>query len=53
MAAALRGSLTGWDPTQANVAELQGAARLTADIMLGDVAAWRLLAQGRRLKIPG
>jgi hypothetical protein len=53
MAAALRGSLTGWDPTRSNVAELQGAARLAADIMLGDVAAWRLLAQGRRLKIPG
>ena len=53
MAAALRGSLAGWDPTRANVAELQGVARLSADIMLGDVAAWRLLAQGRRLKIPG
>lgn len=53
MAAALRGSLTGWDPSRANVAELQGVARLASDIMLGDVAAWRLLAQGRRLKIPG
>lgn len=53
MAAALRGSLAGWEPTRANVAELQGVARLAADIMLGDVAAWRLLAQGRRLKIPG
>ena len=53
MAAALRSSLAGWDPSRANVAELQGAARVTADIMLGDVAAWRLLAQGRRLKIPG
>ena len=53
MAAALRGSLAGWDPTRASVAELQGVARLAADIMLGDVAAWRLLAQGKRLKIPG
>ena len=53
MAAALRGSLAGWEPTRANVAELQGVARQAADIMLGDVAAWRLLAQGRRLKIPG
>ena len=53
MAAALRASLAGWDPTRANVAELQGVARQAADIMLGDVAAWRLLAQGRRLKIPG
>ena len=53
MAAALRGSLVGWNPTRVSVAELQGVARLSADIMLGDVAAWRLLAQGRRLKIPG
>jgi len=53
MASALRRSLAGWDPTRASLAELQGVARLAADIMLGDVAAWRLLAQGRRLKIPG
>ncbi len=37
----------------ADMAALQACARRTADIMLADVAAWRLLAEGRRLSIPG
>lgn len=53
MAAALRQSTADWEQARVSVAELQARARAANDIMLGDVAAWRLLAQGRRLKIPG
>jgi hypothetical protein len=53
MAGALRALLAEWEGTSASAASLQDFARRAADIMLGDVAAWRLLAEGRRLAIPG
>ena len=53
MAAALRASLAAWNQTPPSAASLQEFTRRAADIMLGDVAAWRLLAEGRRLTIPG
>ncbi len=53
MAAALRASLAAWNQTPPSAAALQEFTRRAADVMLGDVAAWRLLAEGRRLTIPG
>lgn len=53
IASGLRELLAGWEEGPKSVAALQGFARGAADIMLGDVAAWRLLAEGRRLTIPG
>jgi hypothetical protein len=53
MAAALRSLLARWEASPPTVAALQAFARDAADIMLGDVAAWRLLAEARRLTIPG
>ena len=42
-----------WAAETPSAARLQQFARNAADIMLGDVAAWRLLTEGRRLTIPG
>ncbi|MFD2715076.1 hypothetical protein ACFTIK_17155 [Tistrella mobilis] len=35
------------------LAAAQERARQAADIMLGDVASWRVAAEGRTLAIPG
>jgi len=53
MASGLEEQLARWEAGPKTAAALQDFARRTADIMLGDVAAWRLLAEGRRLTIPG
>ena len=53
MAAALRAILADFDDTPATSATLQDLARRSADVMLGDLAAWRLIAEGRRLTLPG
>lgn len=45
--------LAHWDSGPKTAAALQDFARRAADIMLGDLAAWRLLTEGRRLTIPG
>ena len=42
-----------WAGEVSSAARLQEFARDAADIMLGDIAAWRLLTEGRRLTIPG
>jgi hypothetical protein len=49
----LNALLAHWEAGPKDAAALQGFARRAADIMLSDVAAWRLLAEGRRLTIPG
>lgn len=49
----LNALLARWESGPRNSATLQEIARRAADIMLSDVAAWRLLAEGRRLTIPG
>lgn len=49
----LNALLTRWKNGPRSSAALQEMARRAADIMLSDVAAWRLLAEGRRLTIPG
>ncbi|WP_372056767.1 hypothetical protein P7L74_13995 [Tistrella mobilis] len=36
-----------------DLAAAQERARRAADIMLGDVASWRIAAEGRTLAIPG
>ncbi|CAN5448577.1 hypothetical protein BH11PSE5_BH11PSE5_26620 [soil metagenome] len=53
IATGLEALLARWEAGPPSAAELQKFARRAADIMLGDVAAWRLLAEGRRLTIPG
>lgn len=53
IAIGLNGLLARWEAGPKTSAALQDFARRAADIMLGDVAAWRLLAEGRRLTIPG
>jgi hypothetical protein len=53
MASALRAVLSDWQASPPSSASLQDFARRAAEVMLGDVAAWRLLAEGRRLAIPG
>jgi hypothetical protein len=53
MAVALSSLLSRWEASPPTAAALQAFARDAADIMLGDVATWRLLAEGRRLTIPG
>jgi len=53
MAAALYGAIADWEATSASAASLQDFAQRVAGVMLGDVAAWRLVAEGRRLAIPG
>jgi hypothetical protein len=45
--------LARWTAETPSAARLQQFARNAADIMLGDIAAWRLLTEGRRLTIPG
>ncbi|MGZ3266840.1 MAG: hypothetical protein ACXU7X_01345 [Croceibacterium sp.] len=45
--------LVRWATEAPSAARLQEFARNAADIMLGDIAAWRLLTEGRRLTIPG
>ena len=45
--------LAHWEAGPKTSIKLQEFARRAADIMLSDVAAWRLLAEGRRLTIPG
>jgi len=49
----LRALLAEWEQGPHNTVTLQDFARRAADIMIGDVAAWRMLAEGRRLTIPG
>jgi hypothetical protein len=49
----LDGLLARWAGETPSAARLQEFARDAADIMLGDIAAWRLLTEGRRLTIPG
>jgi hypothetical protein len=46
-------SLAHWAEETPSAARLKEFARNAADIMLGDIAAWRLLTEGRRLTIPG
>lgn len=53
IASGLKALLEYRDEAPSSVAALQDFARRSADIMLGDVAAWRLLAEARRLAIPG
>lgn len=53
IAAGLNGLIARWEGGPKTSAALQEFARRAADIMLSDVAAWRLLAEGRRLTIPG
>ncbi|HEX8216072.1 MAG TPA: hypothetical protein VF577_01290 [Allosphingosinicella sp.] len=53
MAGALRSLLDAWEQAPPSAAALQAFARGAADVLLGDVSAWRLLAEGRRLSIPG
>jgi hypothetical protein len=53
IAAGLNGLLAHWQAGPKTSIALQEFARRAADIMLSDVAAWRLLAEGRRLTIPG
>ncbi|MBO0749418.1 MAG: hypothetical protein J2O44_03170 [Porphyrobacter sp.] len=53
IAAGLHASLAKWEAEVPSAARLQEFARRAADIMLGDIAAWRLLAEGRRLTLPG
>jgi len=49
----LQALLARWETGPRTASALQGFARRASDIMLADVAAWRLLAEGRRLTIPG
>jgi hypothetical protein len=49
----LNGLMANWETSPQNSAALQDFAQRAANIMLGDVAAWRMLAEGRRLTIPG
>jgi hypothetical protein len=53
MSVALDSNIEQWEAGEKNAASLQQFARRSTDVMLGDVAAWRLLAEGRRLTIPG
>ena len=53
IASGLNGLIARWEAGPKTSAALQEFARRAADIMLSDVAAWRLLAEGRRLTIPG
>lgn len=53
IASGLNRLIDGWQAAPHNATTLQDFARRAADIMLGDVAAWRLLAESRRLTIPG
>lgn len=53
IALSLNALLANWEASRRNSAALQDFAQRAADVMLGDVAAWRLLAEGRRLTIPG
>lgn len=53
MADALTALVANWEESPITSAALQQFARGAADVMLSDVAAWRLLAEGRRLNIPG
>jgi len=53
IAIGLEALLAKWQVGTRDGAALQDFARRAADIMLADVAAWRLLAEGRRLTIPG
>lgn len=49
----LTGMIKEWESAPRNAAALQRFAHRAADIMLGDIATWRLLTEGRRLTIPG
>ena len=53
MAADLRSLVAAWRSGPATASSLQALAQGAADVMLGDVAAWRLLAEARRLAVPG
>jgi hypothetical protein len=53
IALGLNALLARWEAGPKTSAALQEFARRATDIMLSDVAAWRLLAEGRRLTIPG
>ena len=53
MSIGLNDLLAWWERGPQSAATLQETARRAGDIMLSDVAAWRLLAEGRRLTIPG
>jgi Protein of unknown function (DUF4231) len=53
IAIGLNALVEAWERGPATSAALQEFASRSAEIMLGDVAAWRLLAEGRRLTIPG
>ena len=53
MATSLNAALANWKAAPASAAALQGFALLAGGVMLSDVVAWRLLAEGRRLSIPG
>jgi hypothetical protein len=53
MSSGFEDQLARWRAGPKTAAALQDFARRAADIMLSDVAAWRLLAEGRRLTIPG
>lgn len=53
MAMALSSAVHGWQAAPDSVASFQAFVRLSTEIMLSDVISWRLLAEGRRLSIPG
>lgn len=53
MAGELRSLVAAWRSGPPTAASLQSLARSAMDVMLGDVAAWRMLAEGRRLSVPG
>lgn len=53
LGAELHAALAAWHAAPASAASLQRLVRRTAEVMLGDVASWRLLAEGRRLAVPG
>lgn len=53
MAEELRSLVAAWSSGPATARSLQDLGQKAMDVMLGDVAAWRLLAEGRRLSVPG
>lgn len=50
---ALRAALANWSRSSRDAASLQMVAVQSSEAMMGDVGSWRLLAEGRRLAVPG
>ena len=53
MAQALQASIDGWHAGTHDAKGLHWLSRRCANAMLDDVTSWRLLAEGRRLAVPG